>query len=579
LLVWGRVRYDLVAFGALVVALIAGVVKTDDAFSGFGHPATVIIALVLIVSRGLANSGAIEMVARYVVSGTRAIGVHISLMAGVGAAMSGVMNNVAALALLMPVDMEAASKADRSPALTLMPLSFATILGGMVTLIGTPTNIVVATFRGESSHKLLGEPYGMFDFAAVGGVVAIAGVLLVATIGWRLLPSERGKQNVGQDLQDLGGYIAEAKVRENSSAVGQRLHDLYPLADEHDLAILGLIRNGVRLSGTARREEVRAEDLLVLQGSAEAMEKFVGTAKLEHLGTNRTAGSAGNPLSLVEVVVPQGARICGRTAMSLRLAYRHGVMLLGVSRQGRPFRDRVRKLTIEAGDILLLSGPEDRLAEAVTWLGCLPLAERGLQLLQRKKAWMAIGLFTAAITTASTGVLYLPVALAAAALLYVLLGLVPLSQLYESVEWPVIVLLGSLIPIGAALETSGGTELIANSLVNWTEGMPTIAVLVILMVVTMTMSDILNNVATALIAAPIAVKVATRLDANPDPFLMAVAVAASCAFLTPIGHKNNTIIMGPGGYRFGDYWRMGLPLELLVVAVSTPMILLVWPLH
>jgi len=239
----------------------------------------------------------------------------------------------------------------------------------------------------------------------------------------------------------------------------------------------------------------------------------------------------------------------------------------------------VRKLTIEAGDILLLSGPEDRLAETTTWLGCLPLAERGLRMLQREKAWLAIGLFTAAIAAASTGVLYLPVALAAAALLYVLLGLVPTSQLYDSVEWPVIVLLGSLIPIGSALESSGGTALIAQSIVDWTQGMPTAAVLVILMIVTMTMSDVLNNVATALIAAPIAINIATRLEANPDPFLMAVAVAASCAFLTPIGHKNNTIIMGPGGYRFGDYWRMGLPLELLVVVVSIPMILLIWPLH
>lgn len=534
-----------------------------------------IIALVLVVSRGLSNSGAIEMVARHVVSGTRTIGMHIGLMAGVGAAMSGVMNNVAALALLMPVDMEAASKAGRSPALTLMPLSFATILGGMVTLIGTPTNIVIATFRGDA----LGEPYGMFDFAAVGGVVAIAGVLFVATIGWRLLPSERGKHNVGEELQDLEGYITEARVRENSSAVGKPLHDLYPLAEEHDLAILGLIRNGIRLPATARREEVRAEDLLVIQGSAEEMEKFVGTAKLDHLGTSRTAGSAGNPLTMVEVVVPQGARIDGRTAMNLGLAYRHGVMLLGVSRQGRPFRDRVRKLTIEAGDILLLSGPEDRLAETTIWLGCLPLAERGLRMLQREKAWLAIGLFTAAIAAASTGVLYLPVALAAAALLYVLLGLVPTNQLYDSVEWPVIVLLGSLIPIGSALEDSGGTALIAQSIVDWTQGMPTAVVLVILMIVTMTMSDILNNVATALIAAPIAINIATRLEANPDPFLMAVAVAASCAFLTPIGHKNNTIIMGPGGYRFGDYWRMGLPLELLVVVVSIPMILLIWPLH
>ena len=575
LLLWGRVRYDIVAFAALIITIITGVIPVEQAFAGFGHPATVIIALVLVVSRGLSNSGAVEFIARFVVSGSRTITMHIGLMSAVGAALSALMNNVAALALLMPVDGEAAKRADRSPALTLMPLSFATILGGMVTLIGTPPNIVVATFRNDA----LGEPFRMFDFAAVGGVVAIVGVVFVALFGWRLLPAELVKRDARKELQDLAGYVSEAIVLQGSNIVGESLREVFPLAEDHDVAILGLVRNGRRLPGSARREKVSVGDFVVMEGAATAMETFIGTAGLEFAGTDQNIEMLGESQSLAEVVVPEGARIEGRSAMDMRLAYRQGVMLLGVLRQGTPFRDRVRKLPLRAGDVLLLSGPEDRLPDVVMWLGCLPLADRGLRLLQRKKTWLAIGFFGLAILAASTGVVYLPVALGAAAVLYVLFGLVRPAELYESVEWPIIILLGSMIPIGAAFESSGGAALIAQLIVDGTEGFPVFVVLLTLMVVTMTLSDVLNNVATALIAAPIAVDIAFSLGVSPDPFLMAVAVAASCAFLTPIGHKNNTIILGPGGYRFGDYWRMGLPLEILVVVVALPMILLVWPLY
>ena len=574
-LLWGRVRYDLVAFGALVVAVIAGAVPSGVAFSGFGHPATVIVALVLIVSRGLSNSGAVELLARYVVSSTRPLVVHIGLMSGVGAVLSAVMNNVAALALLMPIDSEAANRAQRGPGLTLMPLSFATILGGMVTLIGTPTNIVIATFRGDA----LGEPFAMFDFAAVGGIVALVGIVFVTVVGWRLLPKARRQRNSRQELQDLSGYVAEAVVLESTGLLGEPLRELYPLAEEHDIAVLGMVRGGQRLPGTARRESLRAGDLIVVEGAAAAIDAFIGASGLEHAGRNDQIELLGKSQVLMEAVVQDGARIAGRSARDVRLAYRHGAMLLGVARQGQPFRERVRKLSIRAGDVLLLSGPEDRMLDIIAWLGCLPLAERGLRLLQRRKAGLAIGLFAIAILSASTGLVYLPVALAAAAAIYVVLGLVPASEVYESVEWPVIVLLACLIPIGGAFESSGCTALIVNAVLGWTEGMPIVLVVVLLMLITMTLSDVLNNVATALIAAPIALELANRLEVNPDPLLMAVAVAASCAFLTPIGHKNNTIIMGPGGYRFGDYWRMGLPLEILVVVVSVPMILLVWPLN
>jgi di/tricarboxylate transporter len=575
LLIWGRWRYDVVAFGALVVALIAGVVPTDRAFSGFGHPATVIIALVLIVSRGLSNSGAIELVARYVVDATRKLATHIAIVSALAAALSAMMNNVAALALLMPVDLQAAAKAKRSPSLTLMPLSFASILGGMITLIGTPPNIIVSSFRNDA----LGAPYRMFDFAPVGLACSIGGVLFITLIGWRLIPKARREHDSTRELFELEEYIAEVRVPDGSAAVGKQVRELDDVAEDNETAIIGLVRRGQRMPGLARQVEIRENDVLVLEANPDAIEKLVGALGLSYVKAakaDRVFG--GDDLSLAEAVVPDGARIAGRSAISLRLLARYGITLLGISRQGRRFRDRVRRRLIQPGDVLLLLGPSEQLPQVITWLGCLPLAERGLQVTQRRKAGLAVGIFAVAILVASVGVLDLPVALAGAAALLVLFGIVPLRQLYESVEWSVIVLLGSMIPIGWALEASGGTALIAQGIVGLSGDLPAPAVLALLIVVTMTLSDVMNNTATAVISAPIALDIANKLGVSPDPFLMGVAVAASCAFLTPIGHKNNTLIMGPGGYRFGDYWRMGLPLEVLIVIIATPTILMVWPL-
>ena len=573
-LLWGRFRYDLVAFGALLIALILGVVPKDQAFSGFGHPATIIVAMVLVVSRGLTNSGAVDMVARRLIDAGRSLSAHIGMMAGIGAVLSAFMNNVAALALLMPVELQAASRAGRSPGLTLMPLAFATILGGMVTLIGTPPNIIIAQFRADA----LGEPYHMFDFAPVGLACALAGIAFVALFGWRLIPKSVGEHDSAKELIDLAGYIAELVVPEGSPAIDRVVSDLDADAEEADSVVVGLVRNGKRLPGRARTSTIRAGDILVVEAAPDAIDRLKGALKLEFIGEKRNEAAAGADMTLMEVVVKQDSRIVGRSSDNVRLMRRHSVTLLGVSRQGRRFTSRVRRLPIEAGDILLLLGSAGRLPDVAQWLGTLPLAARGLQVTQYSKAGMAVAIFAAAIAAASFDLIYLPVALGCVAALFVILDIVPLREVYDHIEWPVVVLLGSMLPLGAALETSGGTTLIAANIVDLTQGLPAAVVLTVLMVVTMSLSDVLNNTATTVIAAPIAVDIAARLGTNPDPFLMAVAVAASCAFLTPIGHKNNTLIMGPGGYGFGDYWRMGLPLEIIVIAVAIPMILLVWPL-
>jgi di/tricarboxylate transporter len=574
LLIWGRWRYDLVAFVALLIALLTGLVPYGEAFSGFGHPATIIIALVLIVSRGLSNSGVIELVARYLVDASRRVGAHIAIMSGLAASLSAVMNNVAALALLMPVDMQAAKKAARSASMTLMPLSFASILGGMITLIGTPPNIVIAEYRGDA----LGMPYHMFDFAPVGLACAAVGVAYVALIGWRLLPKARHAGDAAQALFDLADYIAEARVPEGSNVIGKQIRDLDETAEKVDVEIIGLVRAGRRLPGLARIAEIKAGDVLMMEATPEALEEALGAMNLEYVG--RGEGRLGDEeLILQEVVVQETSRLVGRSAVSVRLLYRYRVALVGVSREGRRFRGKIRAMDLRPGDVLLLLGAEDRLNDVTGRLGLLPLADRGQRVIKREKAWQAVGIFAAAIAAASFGLVYLPVALGCVVALYALLNIVPLREVYSSIEWPVIVLLGSMIPIGGALESTGGTALIAGGIVTLSAGFSPLVVLTLLIIVTMTLSDVMNNTATAVIAAPIAVEIAHRLGVSPDPFLMGVAVAASCAFLTPIGHKNNTLIMGPGGYRFGDYWRMGLPLEILIIAVAVPMIAIVWPLH
>lgn len=574
LLLWGRFRYDLVAFGALMVSVVLGVVPAQEAFSGFGHPATLVVALVLIVSAGLVRSGAVFLITRTLVDSGRGLGAHIGLMGAVGAVLSAFMNNVAALALLMPVDVQTARKAGRAPGLSLMPLSFATILGGMVTLIGTPPNIIIAAIREES----FGAPFRMFDFAPVGLTAALTGLGFVALLGWRLIPDRSGAAgNLDGQLQP---YIAELTVPAGSRHIGARLGTLEPEAEKADVALLGLIRAGQRRYGRATGAILREGDTLVIEARPEALDEFRSNLALDFSDAARQEKltAAGEGLEVVEVVVTEHARIAGRSAQSLGLAWRQNTVLLGIARQGQRLSRHIRQTEVVPGDILLLLCPRDRGSEVSDWLGCLPLAQRGLAVTANDKTWWAIGLFGLAVFAASIGVVYLPVALGLVAIGYVLAKILPVAELYNHVEWPVVVLLGSMIPLGSALEASGGTELIAHGLLTLTEGLPAWAILAILMVVTMSLSDVLNNTATAIVAAPVAIAMAQTLGVSADPFLMAVAVAASAAFLTPIGHKNNTLVLGPGGYRFGDYWRMGLPLEILVVAVSIPAILVFWPL-
>ena len=574
-LIWGRWRYDVVAFAALLAAVVTGVVPAGQAFAGFGHPATVTVALVLVLSRALTLAGATDPIARLIAPATGSTPGHIAATSGLGALLSSVMNNVGTLGLLLPVTTQSARKAKRPAGLLLMPLSFGCILGGLVTVIGTPPNIIIANYRGQVTE----QAFAMFDFAPVGGTIAVVGVIFVALVGWRLVPQRSTK--AADDPFDIEDYVTEARVPEASPAVGKTAREIEEMTRDADARVVGLVRNGRRLAAPGRGDRIRDGDLVLIEASPAELDKFVAALALELTDTKGGTKilTDGAEAELVEAVVAPRAWLAGRVLQSLRLPGRYGVNILAVSRQGKPYRGRLSQFRFQVGDLLLIHGEADSIDDAVAAFGCLPLRERSLSFGRRGNPIVPIAIFAAAIVIASLGIVPIPIALGLAVLAMVVANILPLRELYAAIDWSIIVLLAALIPVGAALETTGTTGLIANGILALTAGLSPVVVLALLMIVTMTVSDVLNNAATAVVMAPIAFTVATRLGLNPDPFLMAVAIGASSAFLTPIGHQNNALVMGPGGYRFGDYWRMGLPLEALIVAVALPTILIVWPLN
>ncbi len=574
--VWGRWRYDIVAFSCLIGAVFLGVVPGEQAFTGFGHPATITVIAVLILSRALSNSGVVESLSNLLAPATKTPTMHIGALSLIATPLSAIMNNIGALSLLMPVAIQSAVKAARSPAVVLMPLSFASILGGLITLIGTPPNIIVANYRGTVS----GEAFGMFAFTPVGGVTAIAGVLFIALVGWRLIPRSRLKFSEEKALFEIDDYVAEIAVGEDSAAIGQSIHDLHQAASDADVKILGLLREGTRGYSRVRYLPLRAGDRLIVEAPPAALTAYVKDTGFELPGASNEGAVdlEGENTILLEAVIPPRSSLTGQTPRLVGLTGRTGLHLLGISRQGRPIRDRLYQVRFRPGDVLLLHGDEDNVGRTVRALGCLPLAPRKLNNGPGRKASLVVIAFAAAIAANIAGLLALPVSFGAAAVFVVITNVVPLRDVYEAIDWPVVVLLGAMMPIGGALEATGVTALITSGIVDLSGTLAPATILTIILIITMTLSDIMNNAATAVVAAPIAYGTALQLGVNPDAFLMAVAIGASCAFLTPIGHQNNTLILGPGGYRFGDYWRVGLPTEIIIVAVSVPMILLIWPL-
>ncbi|WMC11443.1 SLC13 family permease [Oceanimonas pelagia] len=607
---WGRWRHDMVAAGALLACILTGLVPAEVAFDGLGHPAVITVACVLVLSKGLQSTGAVDVLARTFLPGQSGPVLSIVALTTLGAVLSAFMNNVGALALLMPVALQMARRQQLPPGQILMPLAFGTILGGMTTLIGTPPNLIVSGFRQASG----GEGFGMFDYTPVGLAVAALGVGFVTLVGWRLVPA---RKQSGMEGFESGAYITEARVPEGSKAEGLTLRELELALVEADAQVLGLVRNSVRVMPPSPRRRTRAGDILMLEAEAETLSHALSSlglkleearaTKEERQKEKEKAGKDNGPpretaaepetdeqakkdkkeknedgsdeIVLMELVILPSSELLGRTARGIQLRTRYGVNLLAVSRQGQRSFKRLRALAFRAGDLLLMQGSPELIAEFASSTGCVPLAERELRIPDKKKALTAAGIMAASVTVAALGWLPAAVAFASGVLASMVFRTVPPRSVYNAVDWPVVVLLGALIPVADVMESSGTARLVAGWLLDGVAQGSALVALALILVVTMTLSDVMNNAATAAVMCPIALGTANQLAVNPDAFLMAVAIGGSCAFLTPIGHQNNTLILGPGGFRFGDYWRLGLPLELLVIALSLPMLLWIWPLQ
>ncbi len=573
LFIWGKWRYDVVALMAMMAVVLPGIVSPDDAFRGFAHPAVITVAAVLVISRGLSNAGAVDLVAGWLSYVPKHTVLQVAALTLVVAACSAFMNNVGALALLMPVAIRMARENNKPASLLLMPLAFGSLLGGLTTMIGTPPNIIIATFRARNG----GEPFGMFDFSPVGAGIALAGILFIALIGWRFLPVRKGEASP-DELFEIEDYLTEVRVPEKSKLAGRMLKDIGELS-EAEVALIGLVRGERRLSLHSGYDTILAEDILIVEADSDELKQFADDVGLELAGSKELTGEfiKSDEINMSEAVVLPGSRMVGQTARSLNLRFHHGINLLAVARQGQRIHERLNAIRFREGDVLLLEGPSNAVQEALTYLSCLPLAKRDLSIGQPRRLIIALGLFAAAIACTVMNLLPTQVALVAVALAMVLLGIIPVRQTYTSIDWPIIILLGAMIPVGQALEDTGGALLIADGLLGIGQTWPPVVTLIALFLVTMTLSDAINNAAAAVLMAPIAFGLAHGLNVSADPFLMAVAVGASCAFLTPIGHQSNTLVMGPGGYRFGDYWKLGLPLQIIIFLVAIPLILRVWP--
>ncbi|MDH1731612.1 SLC13 family permease [Pseudomonas chengduensis] len=586
LFIWGRWRHDVVALGALLACVIVGLVPEREAFAGFGHPAVITVACVLVLSHGLQRTGAVSRLAQRLLPSGAGVLLSIAALTGLGALLSAFMNNVGALALLMPIALQIAARLELPPGRVLMPLAFGTILGGMTTLIGTPPNLIVSSFRAQHGSG----PFAMFDFSPVGVAVALAGVLFITLLGWRLVP----KREVGNAASfDTGHYLTEARVKEGGKAQGKTLREIEQLLDEADAQVVAMVRNKLRLTAPNPRRVLQADDVLVIEADPQELGEVLGQLDLlleaereakeaeqkeDKEGETEKKASNDEDRAMQELLVKPDSSLIGRSASSTRLRSRYSINLLAISRQSHRSIKRLRSTLIQSGDVLLMQGSAEDIGEFASDYDCVPLAARAINIPDPRQANLALGIMLLAVAAAAFGLLSAAIAFACGVLAYMLLRLVPLRAVYESIDWPVIVLLGALIPVAGAMSATGAADLLARLLMeNLAQG-NAIITLTLLLVVTMTLSDFMNNAATAAVMCPIALSAASQLGVSPDSLLMAVAIGASCSFLTPIGHQNNTLILSPGGFRFGDYWRLGLPLEILVVLVSVPMLLWIWPL-
>ncbi len=571
---WGRFRYDVTAILALLAGVALGLVKPAKAFTGFSDDIVIIVGSALVISAAMQRSGLIESALGVIARRVTRVRSQLLVLTGAVGVSSALVKNVGALAMLMPAAVQTAKKSDASPSVFLMPMSFASLLGGLMTLVGTSPNIIVSRVR----QQMTGEPFGMFDYLPTGLGLLIVGLIFLR-FGYRLLPRERRAAPTMGEALNISDYVTEAKVDEGSSAVGETVAAFLERHD-HSITITALLRSGVR-TFIAPDLTICANDTLIIGGDPDTLERVIAGDHLALAGQDRDApqGREDDEVGVIEAVITSESVLVRQSAGRLQLQQRYGVNLIAISRAGKRLTKQLRDIVLRAGDVIVLQGPLTLLPERMRDLGTLPLAERPLRLGSSKRRFVPLAILATAMFVTAMGWVPVAVAFFAAAGLIMASGALPLREAYEGVEWPILIMLGALIPVSETLRTTGASNVLATSLAHFATSLPAWGAVALILVAAMAVTPFLNNAATVLVMAPIAAVFAHDLGYRPEAFLIATAIGAGCDFLTPIGHQCNTLVFGPGGYRFGDYARLGAPLSLLVVLVGTPLVMWTWPLQ
>jgi len=571
---WGRFRYDVTAMLALLAGLALGIVKPKEAFTGFSDDIVIIVGSALVISAAVQRSGMIERALGLIAGRVTKIRTQLLVLTASVGVTSALVKNVGALAMLMPAAFQMAKKNKASPSVFLMPMSFASLLGGLMTLVGTSPNIIVSRVR----QDMVGQPFRMFDYFPTGFGLLVIGLIFLR-FGYRLLPRDRrGVPTMGEAL-DIKDYVTEITIGAGSPAIDETV-DQFTDRHDGDVTVTSVMRAGMR-SQPQPWMTLREGDTLILGGEPDVLERVIATNKFALAGSERDVPEdrKDDEIGVIEAVIATNSPLIGRTASRMQLQRRLGINLIAVSREGERLTHRLGGTVLRAGDVIVLQGPLSLLPERLPRLGALPLAERSLRLGNPGRGLLPVAILAVAMIATATG--YVPVAVAffAAAALILAIGALPLAEAYDSVEWPILIMLGALIPVSDTLRTTGASQILATWLAHVAASLPPWGAVALILVAAMAVTPFLNNAATVLVMAPIAAVFAHDLGYRPEAFLIATAMGAGCDFLTPIGHQCNTLVFGPGGYKFGDYARLGAPLSLLVVLVGTPLILMVWPLH
>ncbi|KFL37537.1 hypothetical protein N788_09120 [Arenimonas donghaensis DSM 18148 = HO3-R19] len=560
LFVTEKLPVDVVAMLVLASLLVLGLVSPVEALSGFSSEATITVAAMFVLSAGLAHTGALASLARLFGRVKNGFLFMLLLMLIVGP-ISAFVNNTAAVAVLLPLVLAASSANKQSPSQILIPMSYAAQMGGVCTLIGTSTNLLV-----NSLAKDLGHPgFGLFDFAPVGLITMAVGFVYLMLMRRWLLPSHPPAAIT--EAYELGKYIAELRVMPDSPLIGKSVGQSQ-LGEKHSVYVLELMR-GEEKHWSPRGEELREGDVLLVRGDLEKIKSLKEGSKLEFLPEfklqdSQFSGEDGEQSQvLVEVMVAPGSRLVNHTLEQLDFKWTYNATVLAVHRRGEVLREKIKDVNLNVGDVLLVMCPKAELNVLRANNNLIVLNERGEVSLPKRKAWLAIGIMVAAITAAALG--WLPIVASAilGGIALVATRCIGNDQAYQAIDWRVIVLLGGVLPLGIAMQKSGLAQGIADFSVNWVGGFGPLAVLAAVYLLTALLTELMSNNAAAVLITPIAFTTAVSMDVSPTPFLVAVLFAASTSFATPVGYQTNTMVYNAGNYRFVDFMKMGIPLNLL----------------